>query len=157
MRYIIDSSVLFSGKDIPMDMEYYVPLSVVDEIKNKKIKQRLKYLFDCGLKIVIPKDIFTKKIIDVSKTTGDITKLSKTDIDILSLALEMNAVILTDDYAIQNVAKVLDIKYHPISTEGISKIFRWKWCCIGCKKYYDEFYRFCPVCGFNLKPKRVKD
>ena len=48
-------------------------------------------------------------------------KLSETDISVLALALELNDIIFTDDYAVQATARKLGIKFKPLMFEGISR------------------------------------
>ncbi|WP_175266708.1 hypothetical protein [Acidiplasma cupricumulans] len=71
--------------------------------------------------------------------------------DIIALALQFNAIIITDDYAIQNVASRLKIKYSGASINEIKREIRWLYRCTGCHKIYNEDIKECPVCGHKLK------
>ena len=77
--------------------------------------------------------------------------------DILALASDINAendkeaVILTDDYSIQNVAYTLNIKFESISQKGIAKRFIWSRRCLGCGKNFKENLKTCPICGSATK------
>ena len=91
----------------------------------------------------------------VSKT-GD--TLSEADIGILALALDLDGVLYTDDYGIQNVARKLGIDVRSIITEGVKEEFIWRKVCKGCKKMYPMDYKeeICEICGGILERKMVK-
>ncbi len=145
--YILDTSAIISGKNLPFDVEYYVPGSVLNEIK---FRDRLSFFLE-KLKVHDPGRESIEKAIEFAKRTGDIYKLSKTDIDVIALAIEINGTVITDDYAIQNVLKSVGLKYSGLSEKEISKIFQWKYRCTGCMRYYEKYYESCPVCGSKLK------
>ena len=81
----------------------------------------------------------------------------------LSLALMIqeknnNIKVVSDDYSIQNVLKILNIPYMGIMTEGIKEVYNWKKVCRGCKKEFSKEYPFddCEICGSKLFRKRIK-
>jgi len=79
-----------------------------------------------------------------------------------ALALDINkdedakAIILTDDYSIQNVASTLNIKYQSFSQKGITKKFKWQYRCPGCKKQFKETVTICPICGTETRLSRTR-
>jgi endoribonuclease Nob1 len=93
------------------------------------------------------------KIIDTAHHTGDIKKLSKADISILSLAYQMNKTLVSDDYSIQNVAKFLGIKTISLGNKGIVKLRKWKNFCKTCGKQYPPYIKECTICGNPTKRK----
>ena len=115
--------------------------------------QNFQYIKEKGLDILSP----TKDSIEIVKKTsiktGDINRLSKTDIEILALAFELKEkdnfeiIILTDDYSIQNVDDSLNIKYETINQAGITKRFKWVYRCRGCGKIFKDSIKICPICG----------
>ena len=90
-----------------------------------------------------------------SKKTGDFNQLSKEDISVLALCLQMNGEIITDDFAISNVAKNLSLKVSPLMTSGIKDVGNWIHYCPGCRKNFPSGTE-CPLCGTKLKRKLVK-
>ncbi len=145
--YILDTSAIISGKNLPYDAEYYVPESVLNEIR---YRDNLSFFLE-NLKVHNPCKESIEKAIEFANKTGDIHKLSKTDLDIIALAIEINGIVITDDYAIQNVLKYIGLKFSGLSQREISKIFQWKYRCTGCMRYYEKYYESCPVCGSKLK------
>jgi len=156
---IIDTSAILSGKPINLDNEIMITTSSVsNELKpGGRDYQALQFLMEKGLSINSPSQDSIDKIKTTSNKTGDINRLSETDMGILALALDINAddereaVILTDDYSIQNVAHVLNLKFESISQQGITKRFIWSRRCLGCGKNFKENLKTCPICGSATK------
>ena len=89
--------------------------------------------------------------------TRDISSLSEADISILALALYYSkkggVVIVTDDYAVQNIAQVLNIRFTPTMSRGIRRLVRWVHYCSACSQVFGGNVRYCPICGTALKRK----
>ncbi len=91
-------------------------------------------------------------------------RLSEPDKKLLALALDLldsnyKVKVMTDDYSIQNVLKILDIPYGSIITEGIKGVYNWKKTCEACKKEYPADYPYddCEVCGSRIFKRRIKN
>lgn len=102
-----------------------------------------------------PENEFISTIKDAAKKTGDFFQLSKQDISILALCLNLNGELITDDFAISNVARNLSLKVSPIMTTGIADVGRWVQYCPGCRTNH-KFGKECPNCGTPLKRKLLK-
>lgn len=156
---ILDTSAIFSGKSLNInDARLITTNSVLREIKpGGKDYRNLQFLLEKGLSIYEPSKESIKYIKNISKKTGDNTRLSNTDIDILALAFELNIksedeiIILSDDYSIQNLSNYLKIKYLNISQSGITKRFKWSYKCTGCGKKFKKNIKTCYICGSSLK------
>lgn len=155
--YVLDTSAVLSGKPINIiDAKLVTTPLVSSEIKpGGRDYQNFQFMKEQGLEIIVPSKDSNKKILDVSKETGDFPRLSETDIQIMALALDLSdandVVILTDDYSIQNVASELNIKFEPISQSGITKKFKWIYQCRGCGKKFKENISICPICGAKTR------
>ncbi|MDH7516837.1 MAG: nucleic acid-binding protein [Candidatus Thermoplasmatota archaeon] len=154
--YILDTSVILSGKTINLDAGMLTTPGVTKEFSTGgKDYRNFQFLLEKGLKIQDPTKESIKKIDEISLKTGDKKRLSDVDKEILALALDLNkndeAVILTDDYSIQNVAQTLKIKFETISQKGITKKFKWTYQCRGCGKKFKENINTCPICGSSIK------
>jgi UPF0271 protein len=129
--------------------------------KNAMIRFRFETALESGkIKIRSPSDKFQEKVETSATQMGDSFKLSRTDLQLLALALELKASgfnprILTDDYSIQNVAKQLGIEFSSLVTFGIKRLLEWNRYCPACYKEYPVNSRFkeCQVCGTVLKRK----
>lgn len=112
---ICDTSVLLhSDLNIPMTTVQ----EVIDEVKTKKHRERLEFR---EIKVLEPEERFVEKIEIEAKKAGLGEKLSKTDKKLLALALQTGDVLLTDDYAIQKLAKTMGIKCKAFQLGGVRK------------------------------------
>ena len=97
----------------------------------------------------------TKAAIKAAKETGDFPQLSKQDVSIIALGIETKGQIITDDFAISNVAKNIGINIAPIMTKGIKDVGKWVHYCPGCKTSFQSG-KECSICGTSLKRKLLK-
>ncbi|MDP6703560.1 MAG: hypothetical protein QF760_03430 [Candidatus Thalassarchaeaceae archaeon] len=95
--------------------------------------------------------------------TGDIAGLSSTDLNLLALAMEHEAILFTDDYRLQNLCGKGGIPWASVSTRGISAIWSWEVRCSGCGVEQEIPSQTpltkgdigtCYVCGSPLRIKR---
>ncbi len=85
-----------------------------------------------------------------SAGTGDDIRLSNADFDLLALASDMGALLVTEDFSVQNLAETLSIPWTSVG-RPISEVRKWRYRCKGCLKVFDERYDDCPVCGSELR------
>jgi len=154
--YILDSSAIFLKKGLYPSM-----LTVSRVLKEIKDRESVSYLSLIDLEVKDPDSSDIEEVKKVARKTGDIYKLSETDIDLLALAFKIKKegnepIIVTDDYSIQNMARSLGIKTDSVVQKGISEKFKWVRICKGCKRRVDEG-KICPVCGSEVYLVRVRD
>jgi len=156
--YVIDTSGFIVGIKVSPTSIVTVP-GVVDEIIDRDTRLRFDLLHDAGLIVDIPYEEYKDTVRSASISTGDDSVLSNTDIDILAKALELSkisdVILITDDYAVQNVATILDIKYQSAATSGIKKKIRWELRCTGCGSVVRSGTE-CPICASKIKRYRIK-
>ena len=156
MRYVLDTTALFNAKDFPPDFEIIVPQGVLDELTSWGLSDRVIILLGVRVQVFSPGTESRAEIREAAEKTGDIDRLSPIDMEVLALAVEMDSPLISDDYSIQNVARVLGIKCLPMEQQGIKKVFYWKYKCRGCGKEYDRKIKECQICGKELRPFRYK-
>jgi len=156
--YILDTSAILSGKPLNFNENKIISSELIkNEIRpGGKDYKNFLYLLEQGLILVKPKIKSINEIKEISKRTGDISRLSKVDIEILAIGFEYdknnsNVIILSDDYSIQNIASFLKIKYEIVSQKGITKRFKWIYRCQGCGKKFKDNIKICPICGAKTK------
>lgn len=157
--FVLDTSAILSGKPINFDnVKLVTTQGVSDELKpGGRDYREFQFLIEKGLTICLPSKNSINKIRETSTETGDVDRLSKTDIEVLALAYEIKKeesqepIILTDDYSIQNIADYLNIGYMSISQSGITKRFKWTYRCRGCGKKFKDNISICPICGADTK------
>ena len=155
---ILDASAFYAGVPFRSSDVWYTTTLVFDEIKHiKKNHDALGTLLETNrLKIREPDADATKTAIDAAKKTGDYPQLSKQDMSIIALCIQNQGEIITDDFAISNVAKNLGLKILPIMTKGIKDVGKWVHYCPGCRTNHKTGTE-CPVCGTPLKRKLLKE
>ena len=153
MKYVLDSSALFSMQDLPNGVLYTVP-GVISELKKYK-DPRLKY-WDEFIEVKEPSQEFIDTIEKASASSGDDLRLSPVDKSVLALAIETESTVLTDDYSIQNLAKILKISFRGVGMKEIDEVINWTYKCPGCRKEWDKNYPDCPICGSPLKSVRSR-
>ncbi len=127
-----------------------IPPSVASEIRSRSAV--LEALVDAGkISIVAPSGESRERIRKIAKEVGELNAISEADIDALALALEKEAVLITDDFHVQNVARFAGIKYMGVTGE-IRKARTYVLRCTRCGKTYPLSYRGkrCKICGGKL-------
>jgi UPF0271 protein len=154
--YIADSAVFIMGYPVESTLLITVP-SVVNELKSSEAAMRFDLAREDGARVEVPLPRMIDEVLGMAEHTRDMEELSTTDIDILAKALERkdDATLLTDDYAVQNVAVMLGIDVKPVVQKKIRDILVWEKQCVGCRKRFDEG-DVCPICGSELKKRRKR-
>ena len=154
--FVLDTSVLYYGKDLPDGYELVISPGVVRELEREGMAQRLELLLATRIRISSPSKRSLSKVESEAQRTGDSTRLSDTDKEILALALELGYQLLTDDYSIQNLATVLGVPYRGFDQKGITKVLEWEAKCTGCGKVLGPESKECDVCGRPTKMRRKR-
>ena len=154
---VLDATAFYVGIPFVSEDSFITTSQVYDEIQHIKTKQGiLETLHETNrLQIRDPSEKSIKNVIDVSKKTGDFQTISKQDISVIALAFENSIELVTDDFAVTNVAKQLQIQTCPLMTEGIKTVGKWISYCSICGKEFSEKNE-CPICGNKLNRKLIK-
>jgi UPF0271 protein len=145
MRVVLDTSAIIYLNDFRRFEEILTVQEVVGEVKDKISSIKLSGL---ELKVVEPSKKVLDEIKNVARESGDLEKLSDTDLKVLAAAKENESEIISDDRNIQNVAEKLGIKYVSVFNKKITKLITWKNYCKSCKRFFEK--KNCPVCGSKL-------
>ena len=154
---VLDSSAFYAGIPFSSNEPSYITSLVYNEIEHiKKDHDAIQILIETKrLTINEPEDRFVTSTIDAAKKSGDFSNLSDEDISTIALSLQLNADLVTDDFAVSNVAKSINIKVIPVMTNGIKNVVIWKYYCPGCKTDFSKLTE-CPRCRNKLKRKAMK-
>lgn len=156
---ILDTSALISGF-VPnlSDAEQVTVQEVLEEARSLSTRLGLEAAVISGkVKILKPSKKAMDEVADKIRATGD--SVSKTDARLLAIAVDIgkeSAEIITDDYAVQNLASLLGIPHRPVLTSGIKKVFKWESACSACGRRYPVTVTKCQVCGSDLYRKPHK-
>ena len=160
---ILDASAFINGFIVKGDLNFTVS-DISYEIKDFESELKFNQAIDEG-KLIIqnPSEDSKEKLNDIIKESGDNLRLSEPDKNLIALALDLNEKysdikVISDDYSIQNVLKILDIPYSSVVTDGINQVYNWIITCAGCKKTFDSNYPYtdCDVCGSKVFKRRIK-
>jgi UPF0271 protein len=154
---ILDASAFYAGVPFGSADDCYTTSLVYEEIKHiKKNQDALGTLLETNrLKIMDPDKESINAAIVSAKETGDFPQLSKQDISIIALCINLKGEIISDDFAITNVAKNIGLKISPIMTNSFQDVGKWVHYCPGCRTNYTTG-KECPMCGTPLKRKLLK-
>jgi UPF0271 protein len=164
MILVLDTSAFFAGLEpLALRKRAYTVPEVMEELKEEYRQLKARLAQESGLlEVRTPQEKYMQLVKKAATQTGDVALLSRADMAVLALALEFasqgeKVTIVTDDYAVQNVAKFLKLRFSPVMEQGIRRRFRWYKRCVGCGRRYSASYASdtCEVCGAKVKA-RVK-
>ena len=144
MKVVADTNFFIHYSNFSKFERVYTIDEVIREVKDWFSKVKLS-----SLNVVIkdPEKEFLKIVEEKTKELGE--NLSKTDKKVVALALNLNLPLITDDKAMQNVAKQLGIKVVPMRY-SLKKQRKIVYICPNCKKIFNS-QGICPDCGIKLK------
>ncbi|HYY39921.1 MAG TPA: hypothetical protein VE692_01595 [Nitrososphaera sp.] len=156
-RYALDAGAFYTGIIFLSSARssYYTTPAVFDEVKHiKKSHGAIEALLESNTLQVVNSDRQSiEKVVAAAKSTGDYTKLSRADISIIALALQLEIVLMTNDYAVANVASTLKIPVKSTSGKGIKETRKWIAYCSGCGRAFRPDTKECWLCGNRLRRK----
>jgi UPF0271 protein len=155
--FVLDTSAMYNGTDYPADTVLYSTPMVVDEVKRVYRSNRAELFVDTRLKIIEPDRRSVGKVVEAARKNGDIARMSPADIEVLSLAYELNAVIITEDYSIQNTASALGVEFRSLYIPRIASYVEWTLICESCRRESDsKEEKVCRICGGKMITVRKK-
>lgn len=152
--YVLDSTAFYAGIPYQGNGRYYTTYLVLEEVKHHNVGSSL---IQTRVMVTEPSSESLNRVKATAAKTGDMSALSQTDLSLLALALDLmgrdgGASLVSDDFAVRNVAEILSIPLAPTSLKGGEwKSITWKIYCRGCgKTYTNPKLTTCPVCGTRL-------
>jgi UPF0271 protein len=149
MRKVLDASAFFVDK--PIEGELYTTSAIIAELRDQSSRFRFDAMQARGLAILEPGKRSLDQVRRAAEESGDITVISSTDTGLLALAIELEAVVVTDDFAVQNVAHRLGIGTEPLQQRRASPR-QWLYRCTGCGRILPHS-GVCEFCGASIKRK----
>lgn len=153
-RYALDAGAFYTGLVfLSSGYQYRTTQAVFDEVKHiKKSHGAIEALLESNTLQILNSDRKNiDKVVAAARRTGDYQKLSEADISIIALALQLKIVLLTNDYAVANVATTLKIPVKSVASKGITHTRRWITYCSACGKAFGPNAKECRLCGNKLK------
>ena len=132
------------------------PVATIPMVREELVDEHA-YRFDAlegsGMRLHIPEDPTVERVRRAARETGDLEELSETDVRLVAAAFELDGMLVTDDYAMQNVAEKLEVQTVTVGREGIEEQRDWLFQCAGCGRTFEESRDRCPICGSDLTRK----
>ncbi len=160
--YVLDATPIFAGYSPSItSAPHFTTNEILRELGET---ERLRLSVSGGwLQIREPSKQSLLWVRKAASESGDRLVLSSADISILAVSLELmgegfRVRLVTDDYAVQNVASKLRIGIQNYLWKGIRREIKWELYCPTCRKTYNTQRQTCPSCGSTLKrrPSRRK-
>lgn len=159
--HVLDSTAFFAGIPFQGQGKYFTTYQVLDEVRGRGVGAQLIH---SRVQVTEPSKESVQRVKEASNRTGDEKSLSEADTSILAVTLDLaksrigaQVILVTDDFAVRNVAEVIGINLSETSLRGGEwKKITWITYCKGCgKEYLDPKRSVCAVCGTKLsrKPK----
>ncbi len=151
---VLDASALLTGRQFPGELA--TVSGVLDEVRRHGLTPPLEAFLETQVRVLTPTKPSRDRVRAEAERTGDVQRLSPTDRELLALALDQGATLVTDDYSIQNLCRVLAIPYESILMPGVRETWQWTYRCTGCRATWPEWHEECPTCGSPLKTARPR-
>jgi endoribonuclease Nob1 len=155
-RWAVDAGAFYTGLVFQSSASRYCTTDTVfDEVKHiKKSQGAIEVLLESNsLQILNPDKKSIEKVFSAARRTGDYLRLSEADISIIALALQLEVPLITDDYAVANVATTMKIPVKSLATRGITHTRKWMTYCSACGRTFGATAKECRLCGNALRRK----
>ena len=155
-KYALDAGAFYTGLVfLSSAYQYLTTQAIFDEVKHiKRSLRAIEALLESNTLQVLNSDRKNiDKVVAAARRTGDYQKLSEADISVIALALQLKIALVTDDYAVANVATTLKIPVKSVASKGITHTRRWIAYCSACGKAFGRNAKECRLCGNRLRRK----
>ena len=157
---VLDTSAFIMGYNPSKPGEAFSVTAVENELLQGTMPHlRFQTFKDKGDLIIRKPTPGARRIVEESIShLGESGYVSEADREVLALALDLKTeekepVIVSDDYAIQNLAEHLQLDYRSLANYGILHKFEWIMYCPACHRKYKPPINKCTFCGTILKRK----
>ncbi len=157
---VLDTSAFIMGFNPTGSRTAYSVGSVEDELVQGTMPYlRFRLSREKGSLIVRNPSQEARRVIeDRSAKSGEAGFVSEVDREVVALALDLKSegldpVVVSDDYAVQNLSEHLNLGYGSLANIGIVQRFNWIMACPACHRRFMVPEKVCRVCGTKLKRK----
>ena len=157
---VLDTSAILGGFAVHMsDTLLFTTPDVLNELQSGKVESsnQVPLINEASVRVSTPSEASIRSVNETVDAAGE-ESLSGTDKSLIALALDLRnsgfePVLVTDDYALQNSAEIMRIRFQPYVEKGIIHRYKWRLVCPGCFREYkfSDRLQSCPVCGTKLK------
>lgn len=156
-EYIVDTSLLLAGKELPPGAKCWTTPEAAAEVSpGGRDAARFQRWQAAGLAIQSASLRSLDRVGESAMAAGNLGRLSEADQSLLALALDNGGVLLTDDKTMQDIAHRLDVRCQGISRDATEFTMEWQPRCTGCGRWFDapQKHDECPICASPVVEKR---
>ncbi len=147
MEPVIDANVVIHGRNRQDFRKVYTVPEVFEEMKSDMAKRRVDNL---EIQVEEPGSESLEKVMEKSRDINSPT--SETDEKLVALADTLGRTLVSDDKAVQNLAKHLDIGFEGYMEDKIEETLEWELVCENCGSKVSS--PPCPNCGHQKVRRR---
>ncbi|MFB6166871.1 MAG: NOB1 family endonuclease, partial [Candidatus Nanohaloarchaea archaeon] len=128
-EYVLDANVFIHAVDLSLPFENPVTTpGVVEELESEEPGKRFEF---GDVDVYQPSPDALDRVREEAERMGE--DVSDIDVEVLALALERDATVVSDDYAVQNLASRLGIEYEGFAKDEIEdEDVEWRRVCRNC-------------------------
>lgn len=141
MTTVLDAGVFIHGYGRELEFDEPVTTPAVIEELDSTQAQTVRQLI--GPEVREPDPSIQQEI--QQRADEDEIHVSSTDTGVIALAQQLGAVLVTDDYSLQDLAQRMDVAVRGFGEEGITEPREYERYCPACGNVTDEDQ--CPRCG----------
>lgn len=125
---IADTGALLTGKVLSTPLRTYTTPSVVDEVKDEESRRVVDIALSTGrLEVLEPSQEALEEARKTARIAGVLGRLSRTDLEVLALALTLKhgdceVLVATDDYALQKAVITAGFKVVRLRYPGVGRV-----------------------------------
>jgi endoribonuclease Nob1 len=156
---VLDTSLLLGGKEPPRGPSWATTPEASAEIQpGGADARRLANWIASGLEVRDASPGSLQTVRQAATKAGNLGRLSEADVSLAALALDLQAILVTDDYTLLDVARRLNVPTQTVNTQGIEGTVDFRPRCTGCGRWFDAMPKReeCTVCGSPVKLKPAK-
>jgi UPF0271 protein len=159
-RLVVDVAGLMRADERHL---YYTTPEILEEVREGFSKAVIEEKVRRGeILVKRARNPYLKRAVSIAEKTGDKGVLSRSDLSLLALSLELSqeegdVILKTDDYALQNIALTLGLQVETILGGRVRERIRWRTYCKECGSFFPgkEVGETCPECSSPLTRKAI--
>ena len=153
---VLDASAFYAGIPFSSSQKHHTTPEVHDEIRHIKSNyEAINVIIEVGrLVIMAPTKASIQKVKTVAKNAGELGEVSSADISVIALCVEKSGRLITDDFAVSNIAKLMGLQVIPVMTDGTRRRRHWERYCPSCNRKMRTETQ-CNVCGSAARRRPI--
>lgn len=121
-RLVMDTGAIMAGLPLSVPGTHATTPSVVGEVRDRESRRILEDSLAYGrLEVLEPGPEALEEALRAARRAGVHGRLSRTDLEVLALAIELGAPVATDDYALQLACEEAGVGFVRVRYRGIRR------------------------------------